>query len=315
MVTRVDQLGDRVARALLGHQTLAHQDRVGTRRGVPDEVVRTPHARLGDLDDVVRQSGRDPLEHRPVHLQRPQVAGVDPDDLRTRLQGPVGLFLGVHLDQRGHAQRLDPLQQTHQHLLLQRRHDQQHQVGPVRPGLVHLVAGDHEVLAQDWHLHGGPHRHQVVQGPAEPPALGQHADAPGTARGVLRGQVSRVRDLGELPLGRGRPLDLRDHPDARLAQRRVRVERGRGGRREFLDPFQRDPLLSQLDVLAHAGEDLVEHTHGCPGGGPAAVVLRVRMLSSHQRTPLSGCHSPDARGRHGGVGVRGMARLTGWTRA
>ena len=77
----------------------------------------------------------------PVHLERVQVAGVDADHLGAGLERAVGLLLGVHLDQRGHAERLDAVEQRDQRVLLQRGDDQQHQVGAVRPGLVHLVAG------------------------------------------------------------------------------------------------------------------------------------------------------------------------------
>jgi hypothetical protein len=165
----------------------------------------------------------------------------------------------VHLDQGGHAERLDPLQQSDEGVLLQRRHDQQHQVGAVRPRLVHLVAGDHEVLAQDRDLHRGADGGQVVERPAEPTPLGEHADGPGTTGGVVAGQVGRVGDLGELSTGRGGTLHLRDHRHAGAAQGRVRVQRRRRGGGQLADPLQRNLLLSPGHVLAHAGQDLVEH--------------------------------------------------------
>ena len=40
-----------------------------------------------------------------------QVAGVDADQLGAGVERPVDLFLVVHLDQRGQADRLGPLEQ------------------------------------------------------------------------------------------------------------------------------------------------------------------------------------------------------------
>ena len=120
-----------------------------------------------------------------VDLQRGQVAGVDPDHRRAGGQRAVGLGLGVHLDQRGHAERLDPLEQADERVLLERGDDEQDDVGAVRPGLVHLVAGDDEVLAQHRHVDGGAHRVEVGLRAAEAAPLGEHADHPGAAGGVL----------------------------------------------------------------------------------------------------------------------------------
>src|SRR5690606_19429116 len=68
------QLRHRLARTLLGHQTLPDEHGVRTGGGVPDEVVRTAYARLGHLHDRVRQARGDALEHAAVHLHGAQVA-------------------------------------------------------------------------------------------------------------------------------------------------------------------------------------------------------------------------------------------------
>jgi hypothetical protein len=227
--------------------------------------VRSPHPGLGDLHHHVGQARRDPLEHRAVHFEGAQVARVDPDDPRTGGQRPVRLVLGVHLDQRGHPQRLDPFQQPDQGVLLQGGHDQQDQVGAVRARLVHLVAGHHEVLAQQRHLDRRPHRVEVLQAPAEPARLGQHRHAARAAGRVLLGQVGRVGDVGERALRRRRPLDLGDHPDAGLAQQRVRVQRGWCGRRQVADLRHRYLLLAGRDIVPYAGQDLVEHALAARG--------------------------------------------------
>ena len=125
-----------------------------------------------------------------------QVAGVDPDDPGPGVEGAVGLFLGVHLDQRGHAERLDPLEQADQGVLVERGDDQQHHVGAVGAGLVDLVGADDEVLAQDRDRHLGPNRVEVVERAAEAALLGEHADDAGAAGLVVGGQPGRVGDRG-----------------------------------------------------------------------------------------------------------------------
>ena len=197
------QVGDRLAGVARGDQPLADEHRVGAGRRVADQVVRAPDAGLGDLDHARGQPGRDPLERGPVDLERREVAGVDADDRGAGVQRPVGLGLGVHLDQRGHAQRLDPLQQADERVLLQGGDDQQHDVGAVRPRLVHLVAADDEVLAEDRDVDDRADRVQVGLRPAEPAPLGQHADDPRAAGRVLGGQLGRVGDGGEVALARG----------------------------------------------------------------------------------------------------------------
>ena len=186
---RGDQVGDGLARVAGGDQPLADEHGVGAGGGVGDEVVRPAHAGLGDLDHSRGQPGRDPLEGRAVDLQRGQVAGVDPDHRGAGGQRPVGLGLGVHLDERRHAERLGPLEQAGQRVLLQRGDDEQHDVGTVRAGLVHLVAGDDEVLAQHGDVDGGPDGGQVGLRAAEAAPLGEHADHPRAAGGVLRGRA------------------------------------------------------------------------------------------------------------------------------
>ena len=47
-------MGHRAARVLLGDQALADQNGVRTGSGVREQVTRTAHAGLGDLDDTVR---------------------------------------------------------------------------------------------------------------------------------------------------------------------------------------------------------------------------------------------------------------------
>ena len=150
--------------------------------------------------------------------------------------------------------------QPAQLVVVERGDDQQHQVGAGGAGLDQLVAVDDEVLAQHGYVDRGPHRAQVVEAAAEPALLGEHADRGGTAGGVLPGQRGRVGDLGEVALARAAPLDLGDHARARRPQVRHRVARR-------VDVGERGPQVghgiaaSRREVLAHAGDDVVEHGH------------------------------------------------------
>ena len=74
-------------------------------------------------------------------------------------------------------------------------HDQQDQVRAVGPGFPDLVLVDHEVLAQQRDVHGGPDGVEVGQRAAEAALLGQDADHGGAAVGVLRGERRRVGDV------------------------------------------------------------------------------------------------------------------------
>ena len=116
-----------------------------------------------------------------------------------------------------------------QRVLLQRRDDQQHEVGAVRAGLVHLVRADDEVLAQHRDVDGGAHRVEVVERAAEPAPLGEHADRrarrpPRSRRPARPGR----RSSASAPLRRAGALHLGDHGDAGRPERGVRVQREAG---------------------------------------------------------------------------------------
>ena len=142
------QIGNGAAGITAGDQSLADEHRVGTRAGVREQVGRAAYARLGDPDDVAGQAGRDAREAIPVDLEGLEIARIDTDDLRAGLQRAIGFLLGVHLDQRRHAQRLGAIEHRRQRRLLERGDDQQQHVGTVRASLVDLIRPDDEVLAQ-----------------------------------------------------------------------------------------------------------------------------------------------------------------------
>ena len=108
------------------------------------------------------------------------------------------------------------------------RDDEQHEVGPVGPGLPDLVVADHEVLAQHRDLDGGPDRVEVVEAAPEAAPLGEHRDRGGPAGRVGRGERGGVGDVGEGALARAGPLDLGDERETRAAEHGLGVE-GRAG--------------------------------------------------------------------------------------
>jgi hypothetical protein len=176
----------------------------------------------------------------------------------------------VHLDERGHPERLDAVEQRVQRVLLQRGDDQQHQVGAVRPRLVHLVRADHEVLAQHRDVHHGAHGSEVGERSAEPALLGEHADHARPAFGIGRGEVGGVGDGRQVTLRRAAPLHLGDHADARGPERGHHVPRRRGRRGAPLDLREVDLRLAHREIGPDTVHDGIEDTrsavrHGsCP---------------------------------------------------
>ena len=83
-----------------------------------------------------------------IDFEGPQVAVVDADQPGPRRQhaGKIGRLVEFH--QRRHAQRHDRLVQRAKLPVVEAFGDQQHGVGPGRPGLDHLVGIDDEILPQ-----------------------------------------------------------------------------------------------------------------------------------------------------------------------
>ena len=71
-------------------------------------------------------------------------------------------------------------------VLVEGRDDEQDGVRAVGARLPHLVAGDHEVLAQHRDVDRGAHGVEVVEAAAEAALLGEHADHAGAAGRVVR---------------------------------------------------------------------------------------------------------------------------------
>ena len=136
----------------------------------------------------------------------------------------------------------------------------------MRPGLPDLVLVNHEVLAQQRNVHGGPDGVEIGQRAAEAALLGQDADHGGPAVGVLCGEGRGIGDVRELALGRAAALDLGNHLEL-VPGARGPAEGGpgvTGGRRRggtLLQLRERNQTLARLHILPDTGIDVVENAH------------------------------------------------------
>ena len=158
--------------------------------------------------------------------------------------------------------------------------DEQHQVGAVGAGLEDLVVGDDEVLAQHWNVHGGADLVEIVKAAEEFAAFGEHGDGACAALLVLAGQRGRVRDVGQVALGRRRALDLGDHGDAVGALKpSCRVNRSRGRQRGLLHILKRYGELTGALILQRSRHQFVQNRHGPPFVGVRSCATLGHVLS------------------------------------
>ena len=129
-------------------------------------------------------------------------------------------------------------------LVVERRDDEQHEIGARRARLEHLVGRRDEVLAQHGKRHSGPNRFEVGERTAELATLGEHADRARAAELIAAGERSRVGDLRERAARRTGSLDLGDDLDVRRRAAGLRARRARAGGRA-LRPRRRRAVASR----------------------------------------------------------------------
>jgi hypothetical protein len=150
----------------------------------------------------------------------------------------------------------------------------------VGAGLEDLVVGDDEVLAQHWNVHGGADLVEIVKAAEEFAAFGEHGDGACAALLVLAGQRGRVRDVGQVALGRRRALDLGDHGDAVGALKpSCRVNRSRGRQRGLLHILKRYGELTGALILQRSRHQFVQNRHGPPFVGVRSCATLGHVLS------------------------------------
>ncbi len=199
------------------------------------------------------------VDRRRVDLEGLEVAGVDAHEGRREGEGPVELGGVVDLDERGHAELARLVVEVAHQRVVERRDDEQDEVGAVGAGLSHLVGVDHEVLAQHGDPHGGAHGVEVGEAAVKPALLGEDADDARAPSGIRRGETTGLGDLREGALARARALDLGDDADAAgVTQRRDGVEGGRDVGDPRLEVGERHGRPATVEVLADPADDPVE---------------------------------------------------------
>ena len=89
------------------------------------------------------------------------------------------------------------------------------------------------------------------------PLLGQDRNRRRTTGLIFHCQRRGVGYLGECALARAGPFDLRDHRDAWAAETRHRIDGGIDVLTAFFQPFQRNPCLTDREILPDSGKDLI----------------------------------------------------------
>ena len=227
----------------------------GDRRGVADPGLGDGQAVAGDR--VPQPDG--PLR---VHVERPQVPVVDPDEPGAGREGALELARVVRLHERLQAQVARGRHEPGQALRRVQHRQQEHEVGAGGPEEVELPRVDDELLGQDRHGDGRPHGAQVVDGAAEPVGLAQDGDGGRAAGGVGPGARDRVVRGGDGPGGGRAALDLGDEVEAGGGERLGdRARRGGGGNRAP-EPVAAERVQLRDDVGQAPGGDLGDHARG-----------------------------------------------------
>ena len=191
-------------------ERLADEHDIGTCRAVVRDIGGRENRRFGDLHRIGRDAVGQPAEQVAVELERRQIARVDADEPRAHVGGAGDLVGRVRLDERGHAELERQRVQPREDVLIERRDDQQHEVGAGCASLEHLVLGGDEVLAQDRERDRGLDGLEVGEAALEPASFGQHRDRGCTALLVEARLERGVGDLCEIAARRTRALDLGD---------------------------------------------------------------------------------------------------------
>ena len=121
---------------------------------------------------------------------------------------------------------------------------------------------------------------EIVKAAEEFAAFGEHGDGACAALLVLAGQRGRVRDVGQVALGRRRALDLGDHGDAVGALKpSCRVNRSRGRQRGLLHILKRYGELTGALILQRSRHQFVQNRHGPPFVGVRSCATLGHVLS------------------------------------
>ena len=146
--TRSQEALDRRDRVVAGHERLADQHDIRSRRAVVGDVRGLLDRRFGDPDDARRDAVGERPEEVAVEFEGAEIARVDADDRGADVEGALDLFGRMRLDERRHAELDDELVELGEPVLLERGDDEQHEVRARGACLEHLVRLGDEVFAQ-----------------------------------------------------------------------------------------------------------------------------------------------------------------------
>src|SRR5262249_1658220 len=139
--------------------------------GAHADVAETLHvvgrldAALAHEDDLGRDRAGDSARRLEVHVERREVAVVDPDHGRSRLEGERDLALVADLDERSEAERARRSEQAAQEApFLEEADDEEGCIRSRGARLDELVAVENEVLPKGWRrLEGAARRSQIFE--------------------------------------------------------------------------------------------------------------------------------------------------------
>src|SRR5215813_1394287 len=279
------------------HQALAHQEGVDAAGPQLIEIARRENSTLRDPDAAGRDSRRQASRGRKRRLERPQVAVVDPDEARAKLERAVELALVMDFEQDihaiGHGGRFEVLS----HPIVHRRHDDQDAVGAPGSCFGDLVDLVHEVLAQDRQPGGGAGRTQVLGPALEGRSVGEHREARRAAGRVGTRKRRGVEVGADQALGRARLLDLSDQRKVAAGvlafNRTNEPARRTGGLGLRLERGERQRTLCRCDLRALISFDLGEDVrHRRPHAFATARRRSSRPLASPESTDWCATATP-----------------------
>ncbi|MCY1239320.1 hypothetical protein D9M72_521090 [compost metagenome] len=174
----------------------------------------------------------------------------------------------MHFDQYIHAKLEGRIFKAAGVVVAERSHDQQDAVRAPGPSLEHLVAVEHEVLAQCRQAAGRACGFQEGRCTLKARRIREYRETGGTTRFVGPGKRRRVEVRANEPLGWACLLDLRDQPECagRLArgERRVKTTRRRLFGDTRLEFGKRRLCFRGCDLVALVGFDLAQDIrHRC----------------------------------------------------
>jgi len=177
------------------NQGLADEGAIDAERAPAGDRGRVADPRFGDDEPIVRHELAQATGSVQVHLERPQVPVVEPDEPGPGRERPFELACVMDLDEGFEADLERTIDESSQSFGRMEHRQQEHEVRAGRAKHRQLDRFDDEVLGEDRDGDGRPDGAQVVDRAAEPVRLAQHGDrrrttdlvGPGASHDVVAG--------------------------------------------------------------------------------------------------------------------------------